>query len=108
MCLAPLIDAKQAYRVVTSEFTHENPAYFALNMVGLLVFGNQVERIYGTAFCAILHFVILTTSTMLSLGFYLLMAYYVPDIYRGGSDNFFHCASGYSNIVFGLAMISCL
>lgn len=53
-------------------------------MSGLLVFGVDVEKTYGTTFYLALNFMIAFLSTLMSLGFYLLMAYFVPISFRGG------------------------
>ena len=76
-----------------------------MNMCGLLIFGVDVEHTYGTAFYLALHFIIALISSMLSMGFYLAMAYLVPISYRGGPQNFYHCGVGYSNVLFGTALV---
>lgn len=89
----------------TSEFTHGNPAHIIFNMSGLLLFGVEVEKTYGTAFYFVIHFALMLISTIMSLSFYAAMTYLVPMEYRGGPQNFYHCGVGYSNILFGIAMI---
>jgi membrane associated rhomboid family serine protease len=74
-------------------------------MVGLIVFGSFVEKTYGTMFYAVLHLILMIISNVISLGFYTIMTFFVEVGYRGGPDNFFHCSIGYSNILFGLAMV---
>ena len=53
-------------------------------MSGLLVFGVDVENMYGTAYYMAINFALIVVSSVLSLGFYALMAFCVPVIYRGG------------------------
>ena len=84
ICLGPINDAFQFYRMFSSEFTHGNPAHILFNMCGLLVFGVDVEKTYGTAFYFTLHFMLMLVSTTMSIGFYAVMAYFVPFEYRGG------------------------
>ena len=91
--------------MISSEFTHANPAHIIFNMSGLLVFGVDVEKMYGTAYYMAINFALIAISTVLSLGFYALMAFCIPVIYRGGPQNFYNCGVGYSNVLFGLAMI---
>jgi len=74
-------------------------------MSGLLVFGVDVEKTYGTAFYLALNFMIALLSTVMSLFFYLLMAYCVPISFRGGPQNFYNCGVGYSNVLFGIALV---
>ena len=105
ICLGPLFDSRQFYRMFTSEFTHGNPAHILFNMSGLLIFGVDVEKTYGTAFYMTLHFILMLVSTLMSITFYAFMAFLVPMEYRGGPQNFFQCGIGYSNILFGIAMI---
>lgn len=105
ICLAPVLDYNQFYRIFTSEFTHGNPAHILFNMCGLLVFGVEVEKTYGTAFYAMINFWLMMISNLMNLGFLMIMVYLVPEEYRGGKNNFFHCAVGYSNILFGLSII---
>ena len=69
------------------------------------MFGVEVELHYGTAFYLALNFTIIVLSTILSIGFYIAMAYFVPISYRGGPHNFFNCGVGYSNVLFGVAMV---
>lgn len=76
-----------------------------MNMIGLLMFGIQVESTYGTSFYFIIHFMLMMVSTVMSLGFYVLMVYAIPIEYRGGPSNLYSCGVGYSNILFGIAMI---
>ncbi len=74
-------------------------------MSGLLVFGVDVEKTYGTAFYLALNFMIAFLSTLMTLCFYLLMAYCVPISFRGGPQNFYNCGVGYSNVLFGIALV---
>ena len=89
----------------TSEFTHGNPAHILMNMSGLLVFGAEVEKTYGTSFYFVIHIMLMLVSIIMSMLFYGTMAYLVPISYRGGPQNFYQCGVGYSNILFGIAMI---
>jgi membrane associated rhomboid family serine protease len=41
------VDAGQWWRVVTSAFTHASPVHLVLNMLALLVFGSELERLLG-------------------------------------------------------------
>jgi membrane associated rhomboid family serine protease len=41
------VDAGQWWRVVTSAFTHVGPLHLLLNMLALLVFGSELERLLG-------------------------------------------------------------
>jgi membrane associated rhomboid family serine protease len=84
ICFGPIYDARQFYRLLSSEFTHANPAHIMFNMSGLLVFGVDVENMYGTAYYMAINFALIVVSSILSLGFYALMAFCVPVIYRGG------------------------
>ncbi len=105
ICLGPLQDAKQFYRIFTSEFTHANPAHIVFNMGGLLVFGVEVEKTYGSAFYFIINLMLMFVSVIISMIFFVLMVYVIPYEYRGGASNFFQCGVGYSNVLFGLAMV---
>jgi hypothetical protein len=53
-------------------------------MSGLLVFGVDVEKTYGTAFYLTLNIILALISTVMNLSFYLFMAYCVPISFRGG------------------------
>ena len=105
ICLAPIQDSWQIYRLFTSEFSHGNPAHIVFNMCGLLVFGVEVEKTYGTAFYAMINFWLMILSNASNLLFTAFLVYIVPEEYRGGKDNFFYCGVGYSNILFGLSII---
>lgn len=75
-------------------------------MSGLLVFGVDVEKTYGSAFYLALNFALALLSTVLSLVFYLIMTFLVPLSIRGGPQtNFYTCGVGYSNVLFGLALV---
>lgn len=100
-----MIDYQQFYRIVTSEFSHGNPAHIIFNMSALLVFGVDVEKTYGTLFYAMINFWLMIISNALNLLFLATMAYIIPDDYRGGASNFFYCGVGYSNILFGLSIV---
>ena len=41
------IDAGEWWRVVTSTFTHVGPVHLVLNMLALLIFGSELERLLG-------------------------------------------------------------
>jgi membrane associated rhomboid family serine protease len=41
------VDAGQWWRVATSAFTHTGPLHLLLNMLALLVFGSELERLLG-------------------------------------------------------------
>ena len=82
--MGPLHDAFQFYRFFSGEFTHANPTHLIFNMCGLLMFGIEVESTYGTAFFLALNFMIAMLSSIMTIGFYLVMAYCVPIAYRGG------------------------
>lgn len=60
-----------------------------MNMSGLLVFGAEVEKTYGTAFYFVIHIMLMLISTLMSMCFYAVMAYLVPISYRGGPSNFY-------------------
>jgi membrane associated rhomboid family serine protease len=53
-------------------------------MSGLLVFGVDVEKTYGTAYYLAINIALIILSTILSLGFYAFMSFFIPVIYRGG------------------------
>jgi membrane associated rhomboid family serine protease len=53
-------------------------------MSGLLVFGVDVEKTYGTAYYFAINVGLIIVSSILSLGFYAFMAFCIPVIYRGG------------------------
>ena len=74
-------------------------------MSGLLVFGVDVEKTYGTAFYTALHFGLMVISHTLYMTFSIIMINFIPISLRGGPDNYFTCTIGYSNVLFGLAMI---
>jgi len=76
-----------------------------MNMSGLLAFGVDVEKTYGTLFYTMINFWLMILSNCLSMLFFLFMAYCLPIAYRGGPSNFFQCGVGYSNILFGIALI---
>ena len=105
ICLGPIYDSFQFYRIISSEFTHANPAHIVFNMSGLLLFGVNVENTYGSAFYFAINVALIVISTLISLTFYLVLSLFVPQIYRGGPQNFYNCGVGYSNVMFGLAMI---
>ena len=105
ICLGPIVDASQFYRIITSEFTHANPAHIVFNMAGLLAFGVEVEKTYGTAFYFVINIMLIIVSVILSMTFYVTMVFLVPPQYRGGPENLFQCGVGYSNVLFGIAMI---
>ena len=44
-------------------------------------------------------------STIMSLMFYAIMVYAIPVEYRGGPSNLYTYGVGYSNILFGIAMV---
>jgi membrane associated rhomboid family serine protease len=44
-----LVDAGQWWRLVTAAFLHIGPLHLALNMLALLVFGSELERMLGRA-----------------------------------------------------------
>ena len=58
-------------------------------MSGLLVFGVEVEKTYGTAFYMIINFMLMIVSVILSMIFFVTMTYLVPFEYRGGPSNMF-------------------
>ncbi|CDW77565.1 uncharacterized protein at3g58460-like [Stylonychia lemnae] len=74
-------------------------------MCGLLVFGVEVEKTYGTAYYGMINFWLMMLSNIANMLFTALMVYLVPAEYRGGKENFFYCGVGYSNILFGLSII---
>jgi membrane associated rhomboid family serine protease len=41
------VDAGEWWRVATSAFTHASPLHLVLNMLALLVFGSELERLLG-------------------------------------------------------------
>jgi membrane associated rhomboid family serine protease len=41
------VDAGQWWRVATAAFTHASPIHLALNMLALLLFGSELERLLG-------------------------------------------------------------
>ncbi|MCU1605918.1 MAG: Rhomboid Peptidase [Modestobacter sp.] len=41
------VDAGEWWRVVTSAFTHVSPVHLVLNMLALLIFGSELERLLG-------------------------------------------------------------
>ena len=78
ICLGPVFEAKQFYRILTSEFTHGNPAHIIFNMSGLLIFGIDVEKTYGTAFYLLIHIMLMVISVLISMAFYVFMVFLVP------------------------------
>jgi membrane associated rhomboid family serine protease len=52
-----LIDSGEYWRLVTPIFIHIGIIHLAINMYSLYVVGQQVERLYGAARCAILYLV---------------------------------------------------
>ncbi len=78
ICLAPVQDGHQFYRIFTSEFTHGNPAHILMNMTTLLAFGVSVEKMYGTAFYAMLNFWLMVLSNGLTLVWSWFMVNIVP------------------------------
>lgn len=76
-----------------------------MNMSGFLLFGVQVEQTYGSAFYLALNFTLALLSNAMTQGYYAFMAYNMPVEYQGGPQNLFNCGVGYSNILFGIAMV---
>lgn len=76
-----------------------------MNMSTLLSFGVSVEKMYGTAFYAMLHFWLMIISNSLTLAWSWFMVNVVPMKYHGGPDNYLQCGVGYSNILFGIVLV---
>jgi hypothetical protein len=74
-------------------------------MSGLIMFGVDVEKTYGTAFYAMIHIGLIVFSNLMFFMFSTLMVFAIPHSLRGGPDNFFNCAVGYSNVLFGISII---
>jgi len=96
----------QFYRIVTSEFTHGNLSHIIFNSSTLIIFGVEVEKVYGTLFYATLHLWLMVLSQFFDIWFQFAMVYWVPD-FAGGRDLAYlsTCGVGYSNVLFGVLML---
>lgn len=96
----------QFYRIVTSEFTHGNLSHIIFNASTLIIFGVEVEKVYGTFFYATLHFWLMVLSQFFDIWFQFAMVYWVPDFAGGRNLAYLStCNVGYSNILFGVLML---
>ena len=96
----------QFYRIVTSEFTHGNLSHIIFNASTLIIFGVEVEKVYGTFFYATLHFWLMVLSQFFDIWFQFAMVYWVPDFAGGRNLAYLStCGVGYSNILFGVLML---
>lgn len=57
------------YRLITCTFVHFGVGHFAMNAVGLVIFGTRVERYYGRVRFMILYFISGLSASVLSLVF---------------------------------------
>ncbi len=86
-------DQKQHYRILTSSFLHGNFAHLFLNMLTLVFFGPEVERILGKLGFLIVYFGAIIASGLVSL--------------RVNRDNPSYASIGASDAVSGVVLSFC-
>lgn len=92
---------------MTAEFTHGNAAHILFNSCAILIFGQQLEPLYGTLFYSALNAWLALASNGLALLFRHAMIYWVPKQLGGDIKYMMTCSVGYSNVLFGLLTIGC-
>jgi membrane associated rhomboid family serine protease len=96
----------QYYRIVTSAFTHGSLQHIAFNGFALLGLGRRLEKQLGSlGFLALTGVVVLLTG-LLYLGVCLGLSF-LPEEYWGGETWNYHCAVGYSGVLFTYLYIEC-
>ena len=65
LCPTAVIDEGQWYRLMTSELTHGNLSHILCNMCIFMVWGNDLEKHYGTMFYATLNVMLGFTSNVM-------------------------------------------
>ena len=76
-----------------------------MNMLAILLFGNNVEKEYGSLFYAAFNLAVGLISNLIALAAYFLVGFYLPEKYYGGMKYLTMCGVGYSNILFGTMLV---
>ena len=74
---------KQWYRIISSEFTHENPTHILCNMYSLYNIGSVLEQMLGTVLFAIVYFLIGIIGGLIS---YAIHKKYEPNVISIGAS----------------------
>lgn len=96
ICLKPFLEG-QFYRILTSTFSHADLRHIFFNMITLLIFSPQLEKHHGTVDYLLNNILLIIGSSLISI----LILYIASLNFLGGPEYYFHCALGYSGILYG-------
>lgn len=74
---------KQWYRIISSEFTHENPMHILCNMYSLFNIGSVLEQMLGTVLFTVVYFLIGIVGGLIS---YAIHKKYEPNVISIGAS----------------------
>lgn len=107
ICLQPILDPPyQLYRIITSAFAHANIQHIGFNGLALLALGSKLEKQLGSLGFLCLSIAIVKLTGVMYLGICFALTF-VPEQYGGGEIWKYHCAVGYSGVLFCYLYIDC-
>jgi len=82
--LHPLGADFEPWQMLSYAFLHGSPSHLAFNMLGLYMFGGDIERVFGARRFTLLYFASVITAAMAQLAFGLFTQSTVPTVGASG------------------------